>query len=244
MNKDYWDKDSTESMYDKNLLDIEIKSILKQLNKDDIVIDIGCGEGEGTVEYYKKVKKIVGLDFSITRLEKLLSRNADIETIQHDLQMPLELERKFTIAISQRCLINLKDFKEQSEAIKNIYSVLEDHGRLILLEGFNEGVDNLNKIREDFSIPIAQVKWHNCFFNKKELMEFIEPYFTLEYQRDFSIYSFLTRAFNAILLSPDVPKWHSKFNELARKMENRYENNFLRGLSRLELLVFKKRLVN
>jgi ubiquinone/menaquinone biosynthesis C-methylase UbiE len=241
--KKYWDNNSTESMYDKYLLEIEINAISSYLRKKDTVIDIGCGEGEGTEIYYNKVKKIIAVDYSETRLDKLKSRNRNLKTLHMDMRCISKntLNMKFDKAITQRSLINLTDFKEQIGVIKNIHSILKKNGRYIMLEGFVEGTSNVNKIRKDFGLPPIKIKWHNSFFNKSELLKHTKQYFELEYTKDFSVYFFMTRIFNAILTYPNMPVWNNAFNKLSKEIEIKYGNKLLKNYSRLELLVFKKK---
>jgi ubiquinone/menaquinone biosynthesis C-methylase UbiE len=56
------------------------------LDKDDVVLDVGCGEGSVTIPIAKRVKKVIGLDSSPKMLEYLEKRADDngidnIETI-------------------------------------------------------------------------------------------------------------------------------------------------------------------
>jgi SAM-dependent methyltransferase len=240
--KQYWDNDTTESMYDKNLLEIEIQAIFDQLEKTDRVFDIGCGEGEGTTKYSEKVKELIALDYSINRLGKLRAKNDKICTIRMDMRdISLKtIGRQFDKIITQRALINLSNFEEQKQVIKNIHTLIVDGGKYLMIEGFNDGTDQINQLRTRFNLPPIQVKWHNCFLNKTELLEFISPYFTVEYNRDFSTYFFITRVFNAILKYPEVPQWNDNVNNLAREMEIAFKNQFIRGLSRLEFIVLRK----
>jgi len=229
-------------MYDKNLLDIETQAILEHLSAKDNVLDIGCGEGEGTIKYFEKVNHLIALDYSLTRLEKLKEKNNRIKTIHMDMKelLPEHFDIKFDRIITQRSLINLKGFQEQKTVIEKIHDILKEDGKYIMLEGFCDGSEQMNMVRRDFEIPEIKVKWHNCFFNKEELLDNISPFFTLEYSRDFSLYFFITRVFNAILRHPEIPAWNDNINNLARKMELTYKNRFIKGISRLELLVFKK----
>ncbi|MBI1820251.1 MAG: class I SAM-dependent methyltransferase [Nitrospirae bacterium] len=239
----YWENPSTESMYDKNLLEIEINSILELLNENDRVVDLGCGEGEGTVKYHEKVKRLIAVDFSISRLEKLRQKNSNIKSFQMDIR-DISCERfheRFTKVITQRSLINLESFEEQKEVIKRIHSLLEDEGKYIMLEGFVGGTGKTNEIRKDFNLSSIEIKWHNLFFEKDELLEYTSKYFDLELSRDFSLYFFITRVFNAIINYPEIPKWDNAVNVLAKEMENKYKNSFIKGVSRLELLVFRKK---
>lgn len=241
--KKYWDNIKTESMYDKNLVGIETEAILKYLGERDSVIDVGCGEGEGTVRYFNKVRELVALDFSETRLRKLHSRNSGINTILMDMRdiSRESIGRRFNTAITQRALINLESFSDQKKTIQGIYSILEDDGKYIMLEGFNDGSGEINKIRVDFGLPKIDVRWYNHFFDRKKILRFISPYFELIGSRDFSLYFFVTRVLNAILKYPKIPRWDSAINDLAKEMEIKYGNQFIRGVSRLELLVFRKK---
>jgi SAM-dependent methyltransferase len=240
--KKHWDGSATESMYDKNLLELEITAILEQLRPEDRVLDVGCGEGEGTARYFGKVKSILGVDYSDTRLDKLKEANSGISTLRMDMRelSPDLFNPLFSTVITQRSLINLKDFGEQRQMITRIHSLLENGGRYIMLEGFAEGVESVNRIRRDFCLPDIGVKWHNCFIKKNLLLDFVRGRFELVHSRDFSLYFFLTRVFNAILRHPEVPKWDEAVNRLARDMEIRCGNRFMSGVSRLELLVFRK----
>lgn len=230
-------------MYDKNLLEIEINSILELLKENDRLLDLGCGEGEGTVRYYRNVERLIGVDFSNTRLEKLREKNSHIICFQMDMRnITFDIfNEKFTKVITQRSLINLESFEDQKDVISRIHALLEEDGRYIMLEGFVDGTEKINEMRNAFNLSSIDVLWHNRFFRKDELLEFISPYFELESSRDFSLYFLLTRVFNAILKFPDVPKWDEAANVLAREMEMKYRNSFIKGVSRLELLVFKKK---
>ena len=54
------------------------------LNKDDTVLDVGCGEGSVTIPLAKRVKKVMGLDSSPKMLEYLEKRanDNDIDNIE------------------------------------------------------------------------------------------------------------------------------------------------------------------
>lgn len=61
------------------------------LNKDDTVLDVGCGEGSVTIPLAKRVKKVIGLDSSPKMLEYLEKRanDNDINNIECNLK-PIE----------------------------------------------------------------------------------------------------------------------------------------------------------
>src|SRR3989344_9046879 len=72
---EYWDRADVESMYDKNLLNLEIRLIKDRITQNSKILDAGCGEGESTLEYSKiPGVKIHAVDFSETRLKKAAKR--------------------------------------------------------------------------------------------------------------------------------------------------------------------------
>ena len=91
INKD-WDKaapgfykrtrkdDYQDALFDKLILD-----------KNDTVLDVGCGEGSITIPIAKKVKKVIGVDSSPKMLEYLEKRaiENDVENIETILK-PIE----------------------------------------------------------------------------------------------------------------------------------------------------------
>ena len=81
LNKDdihhYWERADVESMYDKYLLGAEIALIREYIPSNSKVLDAGCGEGEGTLEYSAIPGVIIhAADFSQTRIRKAKRRLA------------------------------------------------------------------------------------------------------------------------------------------------------------------------
>lgn len=86
VNKD-WDK-AAPGFYRRTRKDDYQDALFEMLvlDEDDVVLDVGCGEGSITIPIAKRVKKVIGLDSSPKMLEYLEKRAADnnidnIETI-------------------------------------------------------------------------------------------------------------------------------------------------------------------
>jgi len=240
---EYWNNENAQSMYDKNMLDLEICSIISELNKEDFVLDLGCGEGEGTVEYAKVVKDIVAIDSSETRLKLLSQRNFHLKRINVDMRsLDLVLfDKLFDVVITQRSLINLPEHSQQIDVIKQIHKVLKNKGKYIMLEGFEEGEQSINDIRVFLGLEPIKQKWHNLFFNQNELINEISDIFELKKELGFNTFYFLTRVINARLKHPDIPKWDDEFNVMAMNLEKSFPNLIGHNFSRLKMLVFEKR---
>lgn len=136
------------------------------LDKDDTVLDVGCGEGSITVPLAKKVKKVIGIDSSPKMLEYLKKRAEDngIENIKTILK-PIE-EITFDeignvdVVVCSRSLngiIPIKEVLAQLNQIANKY---------VFITIF--GPEN-KKIEKDFDreigIKTEDFPEYNYFFN-------------------------------------------------------------------------------
>lgn len=240
---EYWNKDQVESMYDKNLLKLEIGLIKKRLKKNSKILDAGCGEGEGTLEYSKiPGVKVHAVDFSETRLKKAakrLSKYSNVTLKKVDFLGKYSLDRDYDTIISQRFLINLMGWKLQQKVLLDFKSMLKKGGKLILLEGSLEGVASLNKLRSAFGLKPIPVKWHNLFFDDQALINYIKKAGFIFIEEDgLGEYFMLTRG-----LRPYFEKeldWNSKFNKIASSSKIKGILRLGSTCSRLKLWVFEK----
>lgn len=240
---EYWDKDDVESMYDKNLLEAEIQLIKNQLRPNTKILDAGCGEGEGTLEYAKIFNSTIhAVDFSDVRLKKARERLKGFDNITFkkvDFLEEYNLDNDFDFIISQRFLINLMEWRNQSKVLLDLMSRLKIDGKLLLLEGSLRGVEELNNFRSIIGLDPISVRWHNLFFDDELLLTFMNKNgFKLIDIKGLGSYFFLTRG-----IKPFFDKkleWDSEFNKIAAT--NEMEKTLDLGLkfSRLKLWVFQK----
>jgi len=239
----HWDREDVESMYDKHLLSSEIALIKEHIAPGSRVLDVGCGEGEGTLVYSSIPQVTVcGIDFSATRLAKARQRlggRANVTLQTQDILQPLKVEGLFNAIVSQRCLINITDSLLQQAALKNLGTSLKPGGKFILLEGSVQGVDELNRFRAVMKLPPIPVQWHNRFFDDGELRAFMSGEgYELVHEDGIGEYLLLTRGIRPLL--DDTLNWDSPFNELAAQRELRGLLNLGSRFSRLKLTVFVK----
>lgn len=239
----HWNRDDIESMYDKNILNLEIKLIKDRITKKSKILDAGCGEGECTLEYSKILGvKIHAVDFSEARLKKAakrLSNRSNVTLKKVDFLGTYFLDKDYDTIISQRFLINLTGWKSQQKVLLDFKSMLKQGGELVMLEGSIEGVETLNKLRKAFGLNPIDIKWHNLFFNDRTLMNFMKRNNFISVKEDgLGEYFMLTRG-----LKPYFEKelnWNAKFNKTASSPEIKKILNLGPVCSRLKLWVFKK----
>lgn len=240
---EYWEKEEVESMYDKFLINLEVRIIKKRILKDSKVLDVGCGEGEGTLEYSTiPGVQIVAVDFSETRLRKAAERLGQRKNVilkKVDLLKKYFLEKDFDFIVSQRFLINLMEWDLQKKVILDLRKLLKKGGKLLMLEGNVDGVASLNNFRKLFGLEPIPMKWHNLFLNDGKLIKFMEENdFKLVAEDGLGEYFLLTRG-----VRPYFDKnlnWNVKFNKIASSDQVRSVLNLHTKFSRLKLWVFEK----
>jgi len=239
---EYWNRNDVESMYDKHLLNAEIELIKARIPPNAKVLDAGCGEGEGTFIYSTiPGVEVHAVDFSETRLrkaaERLSGRNNVILKRVNFLEQYC-LDKDFDVIVSQRFLINLRQWRLQKKVLLDLMQMLKaGSGKLIMLEGSKQGVESLNQVRSAWGLDPIPIKWHNLFFDDDRLVEFMYNHGYKSVEQDgLGTYFFLTRG-----VRPNLDRelnWDCEFNQVAatRQMEKLLKCGT--RFSRLKLWVF------
>jgi SAM-dependent methyltransferase len=239
----YWNDPKIESMYDKYLLKLEIELIQSKLMPSSKILDAGCGEGEGTLEYSKTPGvEIEAVDFSETRLEKAQKNLAgvlNVNILKRNLLEDFNLDTDFDFIISQRFLINLMEWELQKQVILKMKSHVKIGGKIILLEGSIDGVNQLNEFRKLFGLEPIHVKWHNLFFDDNKLeMFFKESGLRLLEKDGLGEYFMLTRGIRPYFDS-DLD-WNNIYNVHSSNKRVKEILNFNDRFSRLKLWIVER----
>lgn len=175
--------------------------MLSQLSSDDDFADFGCGNGESTVHYARRVKTCFALEHSNTLRHKAAQKFSEfklqnVTLIGGDVTDLSEHKCKFNVALTQRVVINFMTWDEQKEVLMNIWHSLRPGGRYIMIENTFEGFEALNSVRRNAGLPnIVLHDWHNYFLHHDKFIKFIEGKFILEKTHTFNLYYLLTRVF-------------------------------------------------
>lgn len=212
--KIFWEKRALENaesiksemgntLDDVNLRKLEINAILKYIRNNQKVLDVGCGNGFSTINFalLKKIS-IDGIDYSkqmILNARNLLSYKENkikgkVNFFQKDILHDNLDEEKYDVIITERCLINLGTWNNQKQALLNLHKYLKPGGTLLMLEGFKDNLNEINKIRKKYKLKPINVVWHNLFFEKIKFEKFANKYFKIQNIDNFgSTYMLITR---------------------------------------------------
>lgn len=199
--KEHWEKEKTVSLRDRNLKELERIAIVKWLErlKGKALADIGCGDASDTLYYCDYVEDVWGFDYSksILRKAKKITKGK-VNLVEFDI-IKENLEKKFDIVITKRCLINLGNFRNQKISIQKIYDILNPNGYYLMLECSLDGLLNLNIMRQQLNLEPILEPFHDVYFDLNKLIKFIKNFFHIESIENFSTYYFLTRIYNLLL---------------------------------------------
>ncbi len=194
------------------------------------ILDVGCGNGYTTrlISEQFPTADIEGVDFSGAMLGEAITENCTdmISYIRGDV---LSLSREeglqpgtYDIVLSTRCLINLANFEEQKLGILEMRKMLKPGGRLILVENFQEGLDNLNSIRKGLGLSEIKTRWHNKYLPMAEFKKFLQNgLFSLEYSENIGNFYYLaSRVLNAKVaaMAGKEPDYNDPINAVASQM--------------------------
>src|SRR5882724_4881022 len=141
--KEFWDNQAKEfgasdlaTAPDHYYRELEIAKIIEHLKEGEHVLDVGCGNGYSTKQFKKAIYSNIytGLDYSEKMIREAEDSDDGISFIVNDACAIPDYLGKFDTIISERCLINLKDWEEQKAAILEMKRCLRPRGRIILVE--------------------------------------------------------------------------------------------------------------
>lgn len=223
--KRHWDDPLTESMYDKRWAAAERRLIMQCLPDSGLILDAGCGEGEGTYAYAAACPQATlhGLDYSQTRLDMARARCLNMDNVRilpaSDLTVPYAMPCLYDCVISTRLLINFLSWEEQRGVLDSLIEALRPGGLLLLMEGSKRGQEQLNAVRRAFGMPAIVEQWYNLFLDDDRLEDYLHGSgLTLNDRTGFGAFFLLTRGVQPRLITEQI-QWNSGFNAEAASLE-------------------------
>src|SRR5258705_10014414 len=159
------------------------------------VLEVGCGNGFSTNRFRSVVNHVDAFDYSEEMIRR--ARDAFGETnnrfIHDNVLAPRHLAGPYDAVVCVRVLINLRSLEEQRLAVRNLVSLLDSGGRLILVEGFSDGFSSLNELRAKVSLPPLEPARINFYSALRALLPDLEQQLYLVDEFHLGAYDYLTR---------------------------------------------------
>jgi 2-polyprenyl-3-methyl-5-hydroxy-6-metoxy-1,4-benzoquinol methylase len=186
---------STSSMKDSYIREIETKFICDEVqrhvkslaingSKEDpvhAILEVGCGNGHllsclhSLGEQMGVKLSLSGIEFTPELLELAQARNLpEVQLLQGDIRRPLFTEGPFEAVISERVLINILQKKDQNQAMANIVAAMSSGAILILVESFQESLEQLNRARKEMKLVEITPNSHNLFLREDQMHSLLQ----------------------------------------------------------------------
>jgi ubiquinone/menaquinone biosynthesis C-methylase UbiE len=146
------------------------------------VLEIGSGNGYTISLLHKSFPdyQFTGMDFSDDLLQIAKERNLDRVVFEQGDARNLRFDNEsFDIIYTERCIINLLNWEEQQQALKEMHRVLRKGGYMLFIEAFTDGYQNLNKARNELGLDSIPMPHHNLFFEKEKFEPFVSELFEI-----------------------------------------------------------------
>ena len=218
-----------------------ILNLINKTNKRKIkILDIGCGNGYTLKKISKLKKKTELTGFEPTELlrniaKKVLKEKANI--LGNSIRDLKEFSEKYDIIICQRIIINIQNYQDQKNALKNILKLSKKGTKLIFIEAFKSGLNNLNYVRKKCKLPPLKPRIHNLylednFFKSKFLKKIIH-----KKEKILSSYYLIARVLHPIYLKAYKEKF--EFNSNLKKFFKKVFPHCKGNFSQLKFLIYR-----
>jgi ubiquinone/menaquinone biosynthesis C-methylase UbiE len=183
--RDFWTRQACEhgespaaSWSDQMVIEMEIREILNRLSDGDRILDVGCANGFSTIQFAAQRKvQIRGIDYipemidqarqRLSRLQGHLQGTADF--IQGDVTALAEPEETYDKVVAIRVIINLADWAQQIQGLRECVRVLKRGGILLLSEATVQGWQRLNQFRREWKLPDIPMPGFNQYLDEDKV---------------------------------------------------------------------------
>jgi cyclopropane fatty-acyl-phospholipid synthase-like methyltransferase len=140
------------------------------INENDVVGDMACGSGYGSLMLSKKCSKVFGYDIDKTTIEEIKQRYANETSVEFNEKNLLDIDEKekFDKIVSFETIEHFTP-EEIKSLIPIMHNALKEDGYLIFSTPYDQVENQYSRI------------FHRTFYIKEDTINsFLEGYFTVE----------------------------------------------------------------
>lgn len=181
------------------------------------ILDVGCGAGEtlSTLTQARPSATLYGVEPNLEMCAAAQTRVPQAHIWPITAQVT---QGTYAYIYTQRMLIQLPTWEEQTQMIAHLGQLLEPDGTLILVEPNASGVRWLNEFRQGLSLPKIIPPSHAYYLPTPDVWPNRIGALRLKEAYSFGrVYTFLSRIVNAIVAQRQgvEPNYESEINQLA-----------------------------
>ncbi len=214
-------------------MQLEIETIGKFIKKGDRVLDVGCANGYSTFsQLSREPQEIIGVDYveeMVAYANEERQRNYSQANVSFKVGDIAKLDfqsNSFDVVYTTRVLINLPNWEQQQQGIKECIRVAKPGGIVVLSEAFWEPLVKLNALRTLASLPSLVEHDFNRYLKTKKLVKVLtDEGFNFEIIEFSSIYYLGSRFIRELINGlEDLENYQNKINNQFFELEKLYDN--------------------
>jgi SAM-dependent methyltransferase len=193
---------------------LETDFLLKHVSNTDRILEVGCGNGFLTNILRKNAAYVDGFDYAENMIDQAKKSYGEKNNrFFHDNVLEPKLwQGPYDAIVCVRVLINLRDFEEQKNALNNMRKALKPGGSLLLVEGYIDGFEELNRLRKKSGIELLAPAKINYYSRLAEMKVFLEQNYEFHDEFHTGCFDFLTRTVYPSLVGAQNATGHSDFH--------------------------------
>lgn len=216
--------------------DLELDFVLAHLPAAGRVLEVGCGNGYVTRQLRERVAQVDAFDAlenMVVRARATYGETNNRFFLGSLLDRTTCEERVYDAVVCVRVLINLRGLDEQRTGLDHMARWLKPGGKLILVEGFRDGFDALNRLRADCGMPALVPAAINHYAYLAQLRPAIDRWFDCAAEFHTGMFDFLTRIVYPSLVGPDQADGPGEFHCRIVPVVRRFNPAEMRHLARV-----------
>ena len=134
-NAEFWDEKmgNQSNFFHRDIVRPNVDKLLN-INENDFVLDIACGNGNYSERMAKQGARVVAFDYSRKMIEFAIKRRQSVldkvdfyvcDATKYDALLKLKQERSFSKAVANMAIMDISEIKP---LFKAVYDMLEDNG--------------------------------------------------------------------------------------------------------------------
>ena len=221
---------------------LETAFILDHLPAGARVLEVGAGNGHLTNILRRHAGFVDAFDYAENMVEqaKRLHGETNNRFFHDSVLNPTAVQPPYDAVVCVRVLINLRNLEEQQRAFDHMVSLVKPGGRLILVEGFLDGFNRLNDVRQAAGIEPLKPAAINFY---SPLSAWTERLGKFEVIAEFNsgTFDFLTRVVYPALAGAEHATGPSEFHQRIHQLARTFDPAPLKPMGRLRGFILVRR---
>lgn len=220
---------------------LETEFIVRHVRPGSRVLEVGCGNGHLTAILREHVAFVDAFDYAENMVgqAKQLHREANNRFFHDNVLDPKFVEPPYDSIVCVRVLINLRNHDEQLRAFRAMQRLLKRGGDLILVEGFRNGFDRLNEVRQTAGIEPLRPASINFYSPLETWLPLFQREFEVVARFHTGSFDFLTRVVYPALVGAAGASGPSDFHVRIKSIAQTFNPDAFAELARVHGFVLR-----